>query len=188
MTSISGIRTRIECYNARRISDPDATEAAVAAVLVDASPTDPQLLLIKRATCMGDPWSGHMAFPGGRREEADKSLLETVCRETAEETGIRLAESQLLGELDDLRPRGQDLPAIVVRPFVFALSSFPKTRTNEEVEQTLWVRLLGLTDTVCRTDVEVDGTILNVRSYVIDDHVVWGLTERIIKSLMELLD
>lgn len=187
MTSICTIRTRIEHYSARCLSDPDAAEAAVAVLLVDSSPTGPELLLIKRATCVGDPWSGHMAFPGGRREETDGNLLETACRETEEETGIRLDESQLLGQLDDLQPMGPDLPSIIVRPFVFVLDSFPSIRANDEVQQTLWVRLEGIDESASRSQVTVTGGDMNVRSYVIGGHVVWGLTERIIKSFIDLI-
>ncbi|MCA9639821.1 MAG: NUDIX domain-containing protein, partial [Myxococcales bacterium] len=64
--------------------------AAVAAVL---RPTDAdtEVLLIRRAEHEGDPWSGHMAFPGGRHDPTDPDLLTTARRETLEEVGLDLS-------------------------------------------------------------------------------------------------
>ncbi|MCA9764471.1 MAG: NUDIX domain-containing protein, partial [Gemmatimonadetes bacterium] len=66
----------------REVHDPLRRQAAVALLLV---PAPDRLLLIRRADRLGDPWSGHLALPGGRQEPADASLLETAIRETAEE-------------------------------------------------------------------------------------------------------
>jgi len=64
-----------------------------------------ELLFIKRAEYPGDPWSGQIAFPGGREEARDASLAETAIRETREETEIDLErEGMMIGTLDDLRP------------------------------------------------------------------------------------
>src|SRR6478752_6570976 len=86
---------------ARRPPTPDDGDAsliwaAVAAVLV---PSPDAVLLIRRAERAGDPWSGHMALPGGRREPEDADLVETARRETFEEVGLQLARSDLLGGL-----------------------------------------------------------------------------------------
>ena len=51
-------------------------QAAVAVVLRVAGP-DLDLLLIKRAQSERDPWSGHMALPGGRRDPGDDDLRAT---------------------------------------------------------------------------------------------------------------
>jgi hypothetical protein len=67
----------------------------------------------------GDPWSGHVAFPGGRAEPGDASPWHTAARETWEETGLDLlAAGRLLGTLDELYPRTPVLPPVVVRPHV----------------------------------------------------------------------
>ncbi|MEP6687797.1 MAG: NUDIX domain-containing protein, partial [Gemmatimonadales bacterium] len=84
-------------------------------------PSPDAVLLIRRADRAGDPWSGHMALPGGRREETDPDLVATAVRETFEEVGLSLAPADLLGSLDDVVPRTPVLPPIAVRPYVFAL-------------------------------------------------------------------
>src|ERR1700680_3050243 len=95
--------------------DPAVPRAAVALVLRQGA-RGLEILLIKRAEHMDDPWSGHVALPGGREEPADASLQETAVRETLEETGIDLArDGEVLGALDDLRPTTAP-NTILVRP------------------------------------------------------------------------
>ena len=158
----------------------------MAAVLVDAGANAPNILLIKRAKRADDPWSGQMAFPGGRRESDDVDRVATACRETLEETGIGLRATDLLGELDDICPLGPGLPRIVVRPFVFLLRSMPQVVTNEEVELFLWVKLSDLPELAGSATVSVSGVAVTVPAYNIEPHVVWGLTEHILKSFFEL--
>src|SRR3954471_20072145 len=80
---------------------------------------EPELLMIKRAEAEGDPWSGHIACPGGRMDPGDHDLAATAVRETLEETGIDIdRDGRLLGHLDDLSPRSPFLPPLVIRPYV----------------------------------------------------------------------
>src|SRR5436305_12336697 len=104
-------------------SDGSRRLAAIALVLRPASgplgEIDPELLMIKRAEAEGDPWSGHVACPGGRMDPGDRDLAHTATRETWEETGVDLAaDGRVLGTLDDISPRTPSLPPIVIRPFV----------------------------------------------------------------------
>src|SRR5205085_11954415 len=96
--------------------------AAIALVLrpgTGAVDADPELLMIKRAEAEGDPWSGHVACPGGRMDPGDHDLEQTAIRETWEETGVDLArDGQILGALDDISPRTLSLTPIIVRPYV----------------------------------------------------------------------
>jgi 8-oxo-dGTP pyrophosphatase MutT (NUDIX family) len=75
---------------------PDAIWAAVALVLV---PHPDSLLLIRRAERSGDPWSGQVGLPGGRRDPDDATLLSTAVREAVEEVGVHLPANACLGEL-----------------------------------------------------------------------------------------
>src|SRR4051794_30309859 len=99
---------------------PDTKLAAVAALLRD--PGELEVLLIKRAEQAADPWSGHMAFPGGRKDEGDRDLLATAIREAREEIGVELAERELAGRLDDVQAIARARPVdLVIVPHVFVL-------------------------------------------------------------------
>jgi 8-oxo-dGTP pyrophosphatase MutT (NUDIX family) len=157
--------------------------AAVAVVL---APDPDALLLIRRAERSGDPWSGHMALPGGRQEPTEPDLLTTAVRETAEEVGLTLGPDQSIGSLDDVVPRTPVLPPIAVRPYVFALPHRPLLSLNPEVAAARWVPLdlLLHPDTYDAVRLEIRGESREFPAFRLDDSVVWGMTERIVSSLL----
>jgi len=130
-----------------------------------------------------------MAFPGGRREEGDETLLDTARRETLEETGIALLPDALLGELDDLFPNIKVLPPVVVRPFVFGLQHRPEVASTDEVATHLWASLGTLRDSAGVVEIEVGGGSgkRTVEAFVVDGQVIWGMTHRIVSPLLDLL-
>jgi len=150
-----------------------------------------ELLFIKRAEYEGDPWSGQIAFPGGRAEARDASLEETAIRETREETGIDLSrEGMMVGRLDDLRPRTVRLPAIMVRPFVALLDRSEPLVLSPEVALSFWLPFteLARADSWQQGAVRAGGVQINARVFRHQEHVIWGMTERILAQLLALLD
>ncbi|HEY3254722.1 MAG TPA: CoA pyrophosphatase [Polyangiaceae bacterium] len=154
--------------------------AAIALILVDLEGSL-ELLLIERARREGDPWSGHMALPGGHREASDRDLAATAERETMEEVGLDLlAHGERMGRLADHMPvRG--VP-IGVRPFVYLLPARPTLALSAEVRQALWVPVAPLleggrrsTYTLSRGDQSWE-----FPAWDIDGHLVWGLTYRVV--------
>lgn len=120
----------------------------------------PQVLLIQRAPNKNDPWSAHIAFPGGWRDEADESDLDTACREAHEELGLDLKDSKtytLLGRLNDRQFKHlRTKKCATLSAFVFYLCpkapriSFSLQTT--EVASAFWVSLAYLhaaAPTVC---------------------------------------
>jgi 8-oxo-dGTP pyrophosphatase MutT (NUDIX family) len=149
-----------------------------------------ELLFIKRAEYEGDPWSGQIAFPGGRAEERDGSLAETAIRETREEIGIDLAsEGMIVGRLDDLRPRTVRLPAIMVRPFVALLDRSDPLVLSSEVALSFWLPFTALTRVEAWHEdiVSARGIQIHARVFRHHEHVIWGMTERILAQLLALL-
>lgn len=183
-------RSLAERPGAAEAHDPAWRAAAVALVLRAAEPTGLELLFIRRAEYAEDPWSGQVAFPGGRHERGDESLARTAIRETWEETGIDLAASgALLGALDDVRPNTIVLPRVVVRPFVAAVSADAEIRESGEVAEAFWVPLdaLRADSGWGETEVLAGGLARRVQAFQHGEHVVWGMTERIVRQLLARL-
>ncbi|HEX2219704.1 MAG TPA: CoA pyrophosphatase [Gemmatimonadales bacterium] len=160
-----------------------------AAVAVILAPDPDALLLIRRAERLGDPWSGHMALPGGRQDSSDPDLLTTAIRETAEEVGLKLQPDQLVGALDDVVPRTPVLPPIAVRPYVFGLGRRPPLAPNLEVAAARWVPLdlLLHPGTYNSVRLEIRGETREFPAYRFDDTVIWGMTERILSNVLDHL-
>ncbi len=162
--------------------------ASVAVILRPGSTGD-EILLIQRADFDADPWSGHMAFPGGRREDVDRSLLDTAMRETREETGIDLAtRGTTLGRLPVVEPESVRLPTLSILPLVFSVPGSTMARAvSEEVADALWIPVPTLTDPA-RTTVHsrpFEDRVLTFPAIGLDDRVIWGLTRRILRDLFQ---
>ncbi len=164
--------------------DPALLWAAVALVLV---PSPDSFLLIRRAHREGDPWSGHLALPGGRREEGDHDLVDTAIREVLEEVGMSLSRDQLSGRLADVIPRTPTIPPVAVRPWVFVVPSRPRLVLNSEVSAAEWVGVDHLLDTATYRPVSLDlrGETRHFPAYHVEDSYIWGMTERILTDLVE---
>lgn len=177
------LRERLADHQPRTDEQGELIWAAVAVIL---APLPDSVLLIRRADRPDDPWSGHMALPGGRRDLEDAELASTAIRETDEEVGLRLGSDQLLGTLDDVVPRTPVLPPIAVRPFVFLLPRRPELSLNPEVAAAHWVQLDHLLHprNYHSVRLEIRGESRDMPAYQLEDAIVWGMTERIITSLL----
>ena len=155
--------------------------AAVAIMLRDGDQGEGlEALFIHRAARAGDTWSGQIAFPGGRREPTDTDLRTTAVRESREEIGVDLTAAEPLGVLDDVYPRTPVLPPVVVRPFVFGVAERPPITLSAEVQDAFWVSLRELTAPGARGDVR------SLPAYVVGNHTIWGMTERILTNLLTI--
>ncbi|MFI5314800.1 MAG: NUDIX hydrolase [Myxococcota bacterium] len=181
------IRARLAAHRPKLASPPEGDRwlAAVALVFLAPPGGDAELLFIERAQKEGDPWSGHMAFPGGRRDSADADLVATSRRETREEVGLALDPP--IARLDDFA--NARAGALVVSPFVYEIAARPQLAPNREVQSTVWIPVSWL----LHPDAAVDYAISRDSQKVVfpavryDRYTVWGLTYRILASLFEVL-
>lgn len=183
---LASLRQRLARHQLPQDDDPSLVWAAVALIV---APNPDSILLIRRADRDGDPWGGHMALPGGRREPEDPDLVTTAVRETREEVGVGLGADQLAGALADVIPRTPVLPPIAVRPFVFQVPDRPQLSPNPEVAQATWVTLdyLVRPETHHPIRVEVGGKDRLVPAFELDEAIVWGMTERILTNFLRQL-
>lgn len=174
-----------------RIS-PDSekrTRASVAMILCQAV-DDLEVLLIQRSTDDSDPWSGHIAFPGGKLEDGEL-VRQTALRETQEEIGVDLECGFYLGRLSDIV--GTNLP-VRVSCCVFGMDRTACTPTlSDEVSDVFWTRLSDLRDSERHLLAEVafDDRIFEVpaiRLPLDGKPVLWGITYRLLMQFIELLE
>lgn len=173
---------------ARIRRDGGVAEAAVALVLRPRATME--LLLIQRAEREADPWSGHMALPGGRRAPGDASLLATALRELEEEVGPGLARRAVaVGALDEVTPRSGRTPPIVVAPYVVAVPPDATARpAPNEVAAALWVPLPALADESAASELllELESGRMSFPALRYRGHVIWGMTHRILTQFLEI--
>jgi 8-oxo-dGTP pyrophosphatase MutT (NUDIX family) len=145
----------------------------------------PSVLLIERARRAGDPWSGQIAFPGGKMQDGDKSARDTAVRETKEEVGVDLdgaADFLGYGEVTTTHTGTMD-----VVPSVFSLRHQVKIRPNGEVASFQWIELEDLLAPRARSSYQLryEGRAVQTPAYAVGGYVVWGLTYRIISKLLD---
>lgn len=186
--TLAAARRALRTHRPQPVEAPEARPAAVALALLEEK-QGLEILLIRRAERAGDPWSGQIALPGGRRDAADVDLAATAVRETREETGLDLSGAERLGVLDDLHPRTPTLPPVVVRPFVFALPRRSALVPSEEVQRAFWLPLARLFAPGARRTITLTlrGAERTFPAYLVDEEVIWGMTERILTPFLELV-
>ncbi|MCU0304549.1 MAG: CoA pyrophosphatase, partial [Thermoanaerobaculales bacterium] len=149
MADVADLRRALRSHTPQPL-DRTASElkvAAVAAIARDGA-DGAELLFIHRAEDPRDPWSGHMAFPGGRVDPADRDPLAAAVRETVEEIGLDLErDGELIGRLSDVAAVGRGRPlALVIEPYVFAVGPAAELSPNHEVAGLVWVPMAYLLD------------------------------------------
>jgi len=161
--------------------------AAVAIVLHEAPP-GVEMLFIERAQRLGDPWSGQMAFPGGRMGPADTDARAAAERETREEVGLDLRDAEVLGRLDDLQAGVRLVAPLVLSAFVYRIEAPPSLVPNHEVRAALWVPVHRLLDPAWHVRYRWGfGRFPGILVGEPDRHVVWGLTYQLLEGLFAVV-
>lgn len=156
---------------------------AAVAIILDIR-SSPRTLLIKRAERHGDPWSGQVAFPGGKMARGDTSARDTAVRETKEELSLDLSkDSSFLGYYRPFRTHTGEMDVI---PAVFQLMRDVRVVPNTEVSEYAWVELTKflLPRSASTYRFKAGAASMEMPAFVIGDYVVWGLTHRILSSLL----
>ena len=181
---------RISRYQPILVDGEDRVRAAVAVVL-RGQDDQAEVLFIVRASRTWDPWSGHMAFPGGRLDPSDEGTREAAERETLEEVGVGLAGGSYLGRLDDLEGRPERNDRMVVSAYVYHMADPEPLRLNHEVREAFWFpvsELLASERHVTYPHATYGGKQLpGILVGVPGRHIVWGLTYRFVDVLLSVV-
>ena len=163
----------------KKLSFEEAEAWAAVAIILRETGYGLETLLVKRAVVPGDPWSGDMAFPGGKKSPEDVTLRSTVHREVLEETGIDLNNAYLLGTMPTVFSALRSEMSVL--PILYRWEGEPKIKLNSELTKYVWVKLEDLS--YSRRVEVVKGWRGSV--FRIGDDVIWGLTYRILEKLIE---
>jgi 8-oxo-dGTP pyrophosphatase MutT (NUDIX family) len=192
MPRIEEIRRALAGYQPM-LAKQQERAASVALVLRESERNGAEILFIERAEKEGDPWSGHMAFPGGRVDLPGESPEQAAVRETLEEVGLSLAGGEKLGRLDDLEGRNAGRSVgMVISAFVYHLAEpGALVMQTSEVREAFWVPVRELVEPARQVRRAFHGTgSFEFPGIVVgepDRHVVWGLTYRFLEVLFRAL-
>ena len=172
-------------------AEPLPSKRAAVAISLRLGVSGPEMLMIQRAVREGDPWSGHMGFPGGRKDASDATDVACAKRETLEEIGFDLdTHGELICQLSDVNTGWRaDRPEMLVAPFIFRVDSTPDFELNHEVDDTIWVPLSFLLDDANRSRHQWDwrGEVLESDAFTYDNRLIWGLSLMMIDELLEII-
>jgi 8-oxo-dGTP pyrophosphatase MutT (NUDIX family) len=138
-----------------------------------------------------DPWSGHMAFPGGRVDPEDGNPKQAAERETLEEVGLELRDAEWIGRLDDRQGNPRLKHALLISAFVYVVPQAAPLTLNHEVREAFWFPLAELLEParfverpVARSEIfRFPGILVGEP----ERHVVWGLTYRFLESFFQIV-
>jgi 8-oxo-dGTP pyrophosphatase MutT (NUDIX family) len=127
--------------------------------------------------------AGEISFPGGRQDPHDNALEDTALREAEEEIGLERSQVRMLGAL---KPVSTFATGYVIHPFVGLIPPGLRWRRSElEVDEVLELSLHAIRDGQTRTRLERRGITFETDAYVVDQHLIWGATARILEELLE---
>jgi 8-oxo-dGTP pyrophosphatase MutT (NUDIX family) len=189
MRTIAEVEARLASHTPWIDPKPVRVEAAVAAVLREWE-GELELLFIRRAEHEDDPWSGDIAFPGGRVDPEDVGPREAAVRETLEEVALDLAPARCLGRLSDVMGNAE---SIRVSAFVYAIDGDPKLIPNYEVSEAFWSPLAHCSDPTrqeLRDFTYLGRTTRLPTVRLLEDErapVLWGITYKFLDHFMNAI-
>ena len=163
-------------------SNVQKADAAVGLLLTPRE-EDYEILFVKRVERSTDPWSGQIAFPGGKIDSVDKSLKDTVIREVFEETNIRVEEENILGVLEIIK--SESSRNIKILPFIIMLEKSPFIKLNKnELDRFFWIPY---------EKIETNRGITNfgsrkIPAYIFGKDIIWGVTYNILNAFSKIIE
>lgn len=151
-------------------------------LFLDAASQAPHVVLTRRRSDLRRH-AGEISFPGGRQDPDDPQLSATALREAEEEIGLARAQVDLIGELT---PVSTFATGYLIHPFVGLIPAGQVWQLSpREVDGVLELPLDAVRGGRTRTRLQRRGISFETDAYVVDDHLIWGATARIIQELLE---
>ncbi len=187
--TIEQVQQKLRAFKPQKNPERLETKRSAVTLLLHEFDGDVCVLMIERAKREGDPWSGHMAFPGGRVDPEDAHSYDAALRECEEEVGLTVdSHGGLIGRLSELPTHWRNglSEKMYVTPFVFALASVPELKPNYEVADTVWVPLSYLAELENRDEMvwDKDDMHFELPCYYFQGKTIWGLSLGMLDELL----
>ena len=189
---LDAFSARLQAHRARRLPGRHwVARCGVVLLIAERGPgadAAPALLMMRRAERAGDPWSGHVSFPGGRVQPEDTDTRAAALRELHEETALAPDSSFVpIGRLSDrlTREHGRHRP-MVVTPYVYRVPRALAVAPGAEAARLWWEPLATLVDPDRRRTLfwRVAGLPLPFPAIAVGDTRLWGLSLMMVNELV----
>lgn len=189
----SSLDKNISVHRARKIPGRHRMVRSAVCVLLREHENQNEVLLMRRAIREGDPWSGHVSFPGGRMDPDDADALAAAKRELEEEVGYQAHDAEPLGRLSDVVTRRHEaMRPMIVTPYAFRVPNDSEFQINHEATETFWCPLEFLADDNNREEMEWKlgkkplEVPVKLPCYFFEGRRIWGLTLLMLDELIKL--
>lgn len=187
--TLGDIAERLGSHKHKKQSVAGSRTRAAVAMIMREVPGDLEILFIERAAAACDPWSGHLAFPGGKVEQGERAR-QAAERETLEEIGLVLGSERFLGRMSDIV--GSNLPVRVSCFAYAAVTAAIHPVVSPEVRDVFWVGLSEIRNPERHRTATVgfSGRSLEVPAIILpqeDKPVLWGITYRLVMQFLEII-
>jgi 8-oxo-dGTP pyrophosphatase MutT (NUDIX family) len=165
-------------------TDQQIQAAVLVPLFLGIQVSEPHVVLTRRRADLRRH-AGEISFPGGRRDAGDASLADTALREAEEEIGLDRTQVNILGELPATSTFATNY---VIHPYVGVIpAGLAWQLSAREVDAVLELPVGALRSGRTRRRMERRGISFETDAYVVEDHLIWGATARILEYLLERL-
>lgn len=162
---------------------PSNLKTKLAAVLIVIYGPEPSVIMTERPKTM-DHHAGEISFPGGRWEKDDSDLLATAIRETREEIGVEISNTQVIGQLKPVTTLNS---GFTIAPFITIQEKIPLIRTTSEIESILQMPLIPLLKTMDKDEDPTHKSIQEMYTFKFQNHLIWGASARMLNQIANAL-
>ena len=166
---------------------PRGRTAAVALMFADGA-DGLELCFVKRKEYPGDPWSGQMALPGGKRNPEDDTPHDVAVREAFEEVGVTLEDGQLIGMMPGMSAGAGGLAdPLTVFPVLYRLhGEGPPLTIGDELAEGHWIAVSHLWNESNWSSLQWRGSRFPGIAH--GERIIWGFTLGVLRRLGDLAE